>query len=253
MTRLALENIAVSLGQRMIVENATARLKAGQFVALLGPNGAGKTTMLRAIAGLQPLVRGAVRLDGVDIHSLSPAARARRISYLPQGHQTHWPLPVRDIVALGRYAHGATDPRRLSAKDAEAVAAAMARAGVTDFAESPATALSGGEKARVSLARALATEAPVLLADEPTASLDPSYQLAVMEVLQGIARAGALVVAVTHDLDHALRFADRALVLASGRLVADASPEAALDDTVLASVFSLRPPRPAAGRWERLP
>ena len=120
----------------------------------------------------------------------------------------HWPLPARDIVALGRYPHGATDPARLSPKDTEAVLRAMQAADVMEFAERRVTELSGGERSRVALARVLAVEAPVILADEPTASLDPRHQIDVMKTLRASADPGALVIVVTHDLGLAARFAD---------------------------------------------
>lgn len=252
MSALALTDTTVSLGPRQILSAITATLQPGQLVALLGPNGAGKTTLLRAMAGLQAF-SGSIRLGGRELRDVPPQARARMIGYLPQGHSVHWPLPARQIVALGRFAHGANDPQRLSAADAAAVDAAMAATGVTDFADRPATALSGGERARVALARVLAIGAPIVLADEPTASLDPSQQLAVMEVLAHTARAGALVIAVSHDLDHALAYADRALVLHQGRLAADGKPFDVLNPTLLADVFQLRDAhRDASPRWQRL-
>ena len=154
--------------------------------------------------------------------------RARRFAYLPQGHVVHWPLPARDIVALGRYPHGATDPARLTPKDAEAVLRAMQAADVLEFGDRRVTELSGGERSRVALARVLAVEAPVILADEPTSSLDPRHQIDVMKTLRAAVDKGALVIVVTHDLGLAARFADTVLVLSEGRLVSQGAPAEAL-------------------------
>ena len=163
----------------------------------------------------------------------------------------HWPLPAREIVALGRFPHGAADPQRLPPADAAIVDEAMAACDVAPFADRPATDLSGGERARVALARVLAVQAPVVLADEPTASLDPRHQLAIMEVLRDTARRGTLVLAVTHAIDQALSFADRILVLHQGRVAGCGTPAATLSPRLLADVFGLRAEgtRP---RWERL-
>jgi ABC-type cobalamin/Fe3+-siderophores transport system ATPase subunit len=151
---------------------------------------------------------GAIHVGGDALSSLRLRERARRFAYLPQGHIVHWPLPARDIVALGRYPHGATDPARLTPKDAEAVLRAMQAVDVVEFSERRVTELSGGERSRVALARVLAVEAPVILADEPTASLDPRYQIDVMKNLRTAADKGVLVIVVTHDLGLAARFAD---------------------------------------------
>jgi iron complex transport system ATP-binding protein len=238
MTLLSAQNLNVMLGRRHVLHDGSLSLSSGHLVALLGPNGAGKTTLLRALAGLIPS-SGVIRVGGEALSSLSLRERAKRFGYLPQGHLVHWPLPARDIVALGRYPHGATDPARLPPRDAEAVSRAMHAADVMQFAERRVTELSGGERSRVALARVFAVEAPIILADEPTASLDPRHQIDVMKGLRGAADSGVLVIVVTHDLGLAARFADHVLVLSQGRLVSQGPPAQALSETVIADVFGI--------------
>jgi len=235
---LAAQQLEVALSGRTVLHNVSLSLPSGQLVALVGPNGAGKTTLLRALAGLVPST-GGIEVGGDHLSSLSLRERAKRFGYLPQGHLVHWPLPTRDVVALGRYPHGATDPARLSPRDELAVLRAMQATNVVGFAERPVTELSGGERSRVALARVLAVEAPVVLADEPIASLDPRYQIDVMTNLRSAADRGVLVVVVTHDLGLAARFADTVLVLSDGRLVAQAKPEQALSEQVMTDVFRI--------------
>jgi len=230
--------LSVSLGSRAVLHDISLSLTSGHLVALVGPNGAGKTTLLRALAGLVPAT-GAIELGGRALSSLSLRDRARHLAYLPQGHIVHWPLLARDIVALGRYPHGATDPARLSPRDIQAVTRAMQVADVVQFADRRANELSGGERSRVALARVLAVEAPVILADEPTSSLDPRHQLDVMNTLRAAADRGVLVILVTHDLGLAARFADRVLVLSAGRLVSQERPAKALSAQVMADVFRI--------------
>ena len=235
---LSAQSLSVTLTGRVVLRDVSLALSAGHLVALVGPNGAGKTTLLRALAGLVPS-EGAIHVGGDALSSLSLRERARRFAYLPQGHIVHWPLPARDIVALGRYPHGATDPARLTPRDTEAVQRAMQAADVTKFAARRVTELSGGERSRVALARVLAVEAPVILADEPTNSLDPRHQLDVMKTLRTAADQGRLVMVVTHDLGLAARFADTIVVLSEGRLVSLGAPADALSEQVMAEVFRI--------------
>ena len=235
---LSAQGIRVVLAGRVVLDDLSLVLPSGYLVALVGPNGAGKTTLLRALAGLLPST-GAIDVGGDALSSLSLRERARRFGYLPQGHIMHWPLPARDIVALGRYPHGATDPARLTPKDAEAVSRAMRATDVLEFSERRVTELSGGERSRVALARGFAVEAPVILADEPTSSLDPRHQVDVMKSLRMAADKGTLVIVVTHDLGLAARFADQVLVLSDGRLVSHGPPVDALSEQVMADVFRI--------------
>src|SRR4051794_29645047 len=157
---ISVRNVSVTLSQRPILREVSFDLPRQNLVALVGPNGAGKTTLLRTLAGLlRP--SSEVLIEDKRVHDLPASRRALQFSYLPQGHLVHWPLPAHDIVALGRYPHGATDPSRLSAKDAEAVLRAMQAADVMEFSARPGTELSGGERSRGAVARGLAGGGPV--------------------------------------------------------------------------------------------
>jgi iron complex transport system ATP-binding protein len=235
---LTAQGLNVTLAGRLVLNDISLALSPGHLVALVGPNGAGKTTLLRALAGLVSST-GAIHVGGDVLSSLSLRDRARRFAYLPQGHIVHWPLPARDIVALGRYPHGATDPARLTPGDSEAVLRAMQAADVVEFGARRVTELSGGERSRVALARVLAVEAPVILADEPTSSLDPRHQIDVMKTLRAAADKGVLVIVVTHDLGLAARFADTAMVLSDGRMVSQGAPAEALSEQVMGEVFRI--------------
>jgi iron complex transport system ATP-binding protein len=240
---LQLQSVTVRLANEEIVSDATLTLNPGKLVAIVGPNGAGKTTLLRAIAGLTEST-GQILLGGSVIKDLSRAERARKIAYLPQGHQVYWPMSARDIVALGRYPHGLGDPLALDGENsnsvhAKAVDAAMLRTETSAFKDRQIMSLSGGERARVMLARVLAVEAKLLLADEPTASLDPRHQITVMQDLLNESRNGALVIFVTHDIWLASRLADEMVLMNQGRIVAHGTPHDVLSDARLADVYGI--------------
>jgi len=236
---ISVRNVSVALAGRPILHDVSFELPRQNLVALVGPNGAGKTTLLRTMAGLlRP--SGEVLIEGKRVHDLSSAQRALKFGYLPQGHVVHWPLPAHDVVALGRYPHGATDPSRLPQADEAAVARAMQATDIVAFGDRPVTELSGGERSRVALARVLAVEAPVVVADEPTAYLDPRHQLDVLQLLRKAADDGTLVIVVTHDLGLAARFADAVLVMSDGQLAAHGPAREALSEQVLAEVFRVQ-------------
>ncbi|NIJ39181.1 iron complex transport system ATP-binding protein [Sphingopyxis panaciterrae] len=247
MVTLTLDRVSVALGRRQVVRDISATFAAGTLVGIVGPNGAGKSTLARAMLALVPR-EGDIAIDGDDVARLPRAALARRIAYLPQGQTLHWPLTVARLIGLGRLPH-LGPMSKIGAADDIAIERAMARADVLDLRDRDATELSGGERARVLLARALAVEAPVLIADEPLASLDPGHQIDVMELLHAEAEAGGLVIAVLHDLTMAARYCDRLLLVDAGRLVADGAPAAVLTKDNLRAVYGIDAEVDLGGKW----
>lgn len=221
-----LETIRVIYGDRKAVDGVTATATAGEFIALVGPNGSGKSSLLKALAGV-------VAFSGEATLSGQP-------SYLAQSPVAPARAKVRDVIALGRTPH-LGPMTRLRDVDKAAVATAMTDVGITDFANRRIGALSGGEQARVHLARVLATQAQCVLADEPVTALDPYYQLAIMDVLQAQAKDGRVVITALHDLSLAARYASRIWVMQNGKLYADGPPDTALNETTLAQVFRITP------------
>jgi ABC-type cobalamin/Fe3+-siderophores transport systems, ATPase components len=235
--RLDLKSLTVELGGRRVLDDVTLSIGEGEFVGLVGPNGAGKSTLLKAIVGLLP-AGGEIALGGEAARSLSARETGRRLSYLAQEREIAWPVPVEDLVMLGRAARLPSFARP-GPQDAAAVARAMRRMEVEALARRPATELSGGEKARVLIARALAQETPLLLADEPTAALDPAHQIALMRVFADLAGEGGAVVACLHDLGLAARWCTRIVLLDAGRIIADGAPLDALTPERLRSVYGV--------------
>lgn len=239
MVSIACKDVAVRLGGRLTVDGVSAGFEGGELVGVIGPNGAGKSTLVRAMLGLVPTQGGVIEIDGHPVEQVPRARMAQSLAYLPQGHTLHWSLPVERLVALGRLPHlGAVS--RLTEVDRAAIAEAMAKADVLHLRARSASNLSGGEKARVLLARALAVGAPGLIADEPLASLDPGHQLEIMDLMRSEADEGRLVIAVLHDLTLASRYCDRLLLLDGGRLVAQGKPADVLTPERLAQVYGIR-------------
>jgi iron complex transport system ATP-binding protein len=239
MVSLSISALNVTLGTRAVLHGIDARLEPGVLVGVIGPNGAGKSTLARTITGLLMPSSGEVRLDDSPVHGLSRTVLSRKIAYLPQGQTVHWPLAVERLVALGRLPHLAPFSA-VGAADRAAIERAMERAEVLPLRDRIVTELSGGERARALIARALAVEAPALIADEPLASLDPGHQLQIMELLKAEAASGALVIAVLHDLAMAARFCDRLILIHQGRLIAEGPPSAVLTSKYLNDCYNIR-------------
>ena len=232
---LILDGVTIRLGGRNVLDAVTATLRPGRVTAILGPNGAGKSTLLRAAAGLLAPAAGTVRILDWPVGDIDPRERARTIGYLPQGGIVHWNLPVRELVRLGRLPHGTA-----RGADDAAVDRALALTDTVAFADRPVLTLSGGERARVLLARVLAGEPRWLLADEPLANLDPAHALDLVARLREIAAAGTGVLLVAHDLLLAQGAADDVLLLADGRLVAHGPASEVLTPDHLARAFGIR-------------
>ena len=235
---IAAENLTVRLGGVARVDRVSLTLRPGELVGLIGPNGAGKTTLFRALAGLRDPDDGTVRYDDRLLADVGRRELARRLAYLEQTSEAHWPLRADHVVALGRLPHRRFGRAALPS-DAEAVDRALRVADAEDFRERPMHALSGGERARVLLARAFAVESDWLLADEPVAALDPAHQLGVMERLHEAARRGMGVVVVLHDLTLASRFCDRLVLMAGGRVIGDGVPADVLTDDAAAAAYGV--------------
>jgi iron complex transport system ATP-binding protein len=241
---LELAGVAVRLGGRQVLRGVTLRLRPGEILALLGPNGAGKTTLMRAALGLAPAAEGVIQLKGGDPASLSARERALRAAYLPQRPQAIWPVSVESLVALGRYAYGAA-PGRLAARDQGAVDAALEACALNELRRRRMDELSGGEKTRAHLARALAQQAPLLALDEPTAGLDPAQALGVADILRAHAANGGAVLFSTHDVGFAATAAHCVALLRAGEMIACGEPRTALTPQTLEAAYGRK------GRLER--
>jgi iron complex transport system ATP-binding protein len=234
---LAARALTVSYGDRPVLAGIDLDLRPGECVGLIGPNGAGKSTLIRALAGLERH-RGLISLDDRPLESWSPRERARRIGYLAQKRAVAWPLRVDELVGLGRLPHRGPFAVETAA-DRRAVARALTLAGVADLSARRADHLSGGELASVLIARLIAQEAAVVLADEPAAGLDPAHQLTTMGVFARLARARHAVLVSLHDLTLAARWCDRLVLVDAGVVVADGPPESVLTEQRLVETYGI--------------
>ena len=239
MTELKAQNLSVTAGDAILLDNASLSVRPGELTAVLGPNGAGKTTLLRSMLGLVDTSNGTSRIDGVDTTAMSPSERARKVSYLPQRRPLAWPNRVIDIVSLGRFAHGAA-LGRLGPVDAAAVDDAINACDLCPLAFRTADTLSGGELARVHFARALAAQAPLLVADEPVAALDPRHQLRIAELIREFVDSGGGALVVLHEVALAARFADRLVWMSGGKIAAEGSARDTLTTKIMKDVYDVR-------------
>ncbi len=234
MTLASLSGASVSRGGRTVLSDVSLTLSAGEVVAVVGPNGAGKSTLVGLLAGDLPAAAGTVSLDGRPVGGWRPAELALRRAVLPQETSVAFPFTVAQVVAMGRAPWART---ARASEDEEAVAEAMAATSVTSFAGRTFGTLSGGERARVALARVLAQRTPVILLDEPTAALDLRHQDVVLSVVAARAASGAGVLAVLHDLNLAAAYADRVVVVGNGRVLACGAPGSVLTGELLSDVY----------------
>ncbi|MFX0544572.1 ABC transporter ATP-binding protein [Roseovarius sp. S1116L3] len=233
MSLLTLDRLGVTLRGRSILKDVSLDIAPGEFVGLIGPNGAGKTTLMRAALGLIPSTGHS------SLAAMAPRARAKAAAWMPQAREIAWPVTVETLVMLGRVPHLGAGQRAAPA-DIAATEAAIARMGLEPLRHRAATRLSGGETARVLIARALAQDTPLLMADEPTAGLDPAHQISTMETFAALAAQGKSCLVSLHDLGLAVRHCTRLILLAPGEgLVADGAPEAVLTPERLDDVFGI--------------
>ncbi|MCU4740472.1 ATP-binding cassette domain-containing protein [Halobacteria archaeon AArc-m2/3/4] len=229
-------DLSVAFGDVSVLEDVSLSVEAGTFVGLVGPNGAGKTTLLRAISGALEPDTGLVAIDGTDVHALSSRESSRLVSVVPQDTSLSFSFAVRDVVEMGRtpYRSRFSPP---TVEDRERVADALERTGVERFADRSIEDVSGGERQRVILARTIAQDTPVVLLDEPTASLDINHQVETLELVSELVADGKTVIAAIHDLDLAARYCDELVMVADRRVLERGPPESVLTSARLARAF----------------
>ena len=221
---------------RNAVDGVSFVAPRGQLTALAGPNGSGKSSIVRALLRRADVIRGAVRIDGRDVNTLSYAELAREVAVVPQREEAAFPTRVREYVALGRYPHLGLW-RAPASEDDRAIATALTQAGIDDLAERDTDALSGGEWQRVRIARALAQQTPAIVLDEPTTFLDVAHEMAIFELLSSLARSGLAVLLVSHQLNLVARFADTIVLLDEGRVATSGAPADVMQADRLESIY----------------
>lgn len=236
---LEAQNITINYGAREIVADASLKLQNGEILAIVGANGAGKTTLLRALNGALPVSKGEILLDGKSLNKFSRREIARKIAVVAQETETKFPVTVLEFVLAGRFAHGGAFGWE-TPKDLEVAERALQMCDLENYEARLMNELSGGERQRVVLARALATEAQILLLDEPTANLDLAHQALMFRLVRercGSCESSAVI--ITHDLNLASAFADQILLLKRGKTIASGAPETVLTGENLQGVFDI--------------
>lgn len=238
MTCLDVRQLSVMRGPRTVLRDVTLSIAQGELVGLIGPNGAGKSTLIKTLLGLVGASAGSIAIAGKALNAIPPAERSRKISYLPQDHEVAWPLTVEKVVQLGRIPY-LVPMRGPADNDLQKVEQAMADADVLELRARTVSELSGGERTRVLIARALAQDADLLLADEPTAGLDPAHQIELMQILRGLTARGRTVIVSLHDLALAARWCSRLILLHEGALAVDGKPDEVLTEHWLRTVYGV--------------
>jgi iron complex transport system ATP-binding protein len=239
---ISFQSLTAGYGPCNVLQSLSAKAASGEFIALIGPNGCGKSTLLKTLCGVISPRSGRITVGDKNLRDLSLKERAKSIAYIAQSREAMPLMRVEDIVRLGRapYRGGLG---RLTAQDETAIASALAHTQSDKFKTRRFDSLSGGEQARILLARALAVNAPILLADEPIAALDPFYQISMMEIFKAEADSGKTVITALHDLSLAAQFANRIWIMHEGHIIADGPPNEVLDADNLKTVFGIRLPQ----------
>lgn len=239
---IAFKNLSAGYGPCDVLQSVSAAANTSELIALIGPNGCGKSTLLKTLCGIIAPSSGDISLGDETLSDMPLKARARNIAYLAQSREAMPSMCVEDVVRLGRAPYrGALG--KISADGEVAIASALSLTQSDILQSRRFDSLSGGEQARILLARALAVEAPILLADEPIAALDPFYQLSMMEILKAEATSGKAVITALHDLSLAAQFADRIWMMHQGKIIAEGPPEDVLTDENLKMVFGIKRPK----------
>jgi iron complex transport system ATP-binding protein len=236
---IALESVAIGIGERTLVQGIDARIRDGEFLAVLGPNGVGKTTLLRALCGIRPATGGRIMLGDAPLRSLSARARARAIAFVTSDEAMLETLRVRDVVAIGRYPHHPWWEWSETSADDAAIERALQAVHLEGEEQRLLTTLSSGERQRVWIALGLAQQTPVLLLDEPTSHLDVRVAHEILALLRRLATEGRTVICVLHDLNDAAAYADRLMLLGCERMLACDVPDRVLTPELMDRAYGI--------------
>lgn len=242
MSQISAKKISYQIDGKYLVKDADVSLQKGEITTFIGPNGAGKTTLLRMLAGLLPPTEGKVELDDSEIQTLTRRYLARNIAFVPQDTHLDFAFTVREIVEMGRNAH-LSRFQAIGKSDVEIIKNSMIRADVAHLAENLVTELSGGERQRVIIARSLATEAPILLLDEPTANLDIAHAIDILDLCLKLAREDKTIGIAIHDLNLAARYADRCVLMDQGEIIKQGAADEVFQEDLLGEVFGVHTDR----------